>query len=41
MPPSTVGHRPLISILRIVMERHHALNWLIGYIDADDVTTDT
>ncbi|HEX6611164.1 MAG TPA: DUF4272 domain-containing protein [Hyphomicrobiaceae bacterium] len=25
----------------IVMERHHALNWLIGYIDADDVTTDT
>jgi hypothetical protein len=31
MPPSTVGH----------MERHHALNWLIGYTDADDVTTDT
>ena len=27
----------------VVMERHHALNWLIGYFDADwdDVTTDT
>jgi hypothetical protein len=27
----------------VVMERHHALNWLIGYMDQewDDVTTDT
>ena len=28
----------------VVMERHHALNWLIGYserADWDDVTTDT
>jgi len=27
----------------VVMERHHALNWLIGYTEADwdDVTTDT
>ncbi len=27
----------------IVMERHHALNWLIGYMDQewDDVSTDT
>ena len=27
----------------VIMERHHALNWLIGYGDADwdDVTTDT
>lgn len=27
----------------IVMERHHALNWLMGYLDQewDDVTTDT
>jgi hypothetical protein len=29
--------------LGVVMERHHALNWLIGYAEAewDDVTTDT
>jgi len=27
----------------VVMERHHALNWLVGYMDQewDDVTTDT
>ena len=27
----------------VVMERHYALNWLIGYSDQewDDVTTDT
>jgi hypothetical protein len=27
----------------VIMERHHALNWLIGYMDQawDDVTTDT
>jgi len=27
----------------VVLERHHALNWLIGYMDQewDDISTDT
>jgi hypothetical protein len=27
----------------VTLERHHALNWLVGYMDRDwdDVTTDT
>ena len=36
--PTPAGLEPGVT-----MERHHALNWLIGYCDADwdDVTTDT
>lgn len=38
------GEPPPASLEKgVVMERHHALNWLIGYMEQewDDVTTDT
>ena len=40
-----VNNKSMISQINaeIIMERHHALNWLIGYMDEewDDVSTDT